>query len=381
MSIRKRTWKTPRGEDREAWVLDFSDGSGKRRHETFARRKDAEQREAQVRIDITRGAGILARDKTIVRIADDWIDHLQEERRERSTIKNYEQHLRLHILPVIGRQKIGKLGEDGITAFRKHLLARVDSNHMTRTLVRSIWVTFKTLLKHARLAHLAQGVKGISVDARAKRKLEIGKDVPSPEEIKLLYDATAGDRPRQKRKRALLLVAAFCGLRASELRGLRWEDVKAGELQVDQRADRFGQLGNPKSASSRRTVPLSPDVARALREWRIAQGGGTLVFATKNGKIETHTNMLRSLALVMRDAGVVDKAGNGKYALHAFRHFFASWCISPKERGGRGLSPKVVQEWLGHSTIAMTLDRYGHLFKEVDQSELADLGRPVIYVN
>jgi integrase len=380
MSIRKRTWKTPSGEDRAAWVLDFFDGSGKRRHETFTRRKDAEQREAQVRLDVTRGATIPLRDKTIGQIAGSWLDHLREERREQSTINNYEQHLRLHILPVMGRQKIGKLGEEVIAAFRKHLQARVDGNDekMTRTLARSVWVSFKSLLRHARLAHLAQNVKGFSRDARARRKLEVGKDVPSPAEIKRLYEATAGDRPRQKRKRALLLVAAFCGLRASELRGLRWEDIKTDELQVDQRADRFGKIGNPKSASSRRIVPLSPDVTRSLREWRIAQGGGTLVFATKRGTIETHTNMLRSLALVMRDAGVVDEDGVAKYTLHDFRHFFASWCISPKERGGRGLSPKVVQEWLGHSTIAMTLDRYGHLFKEVDQSELAASTKSVL---
>jgi integrase len=380
MSIRKRTWKTGSGEERTAWVLDFFDGGGKRRHETFARRKDAEQRQAQVRLDITRGATIPVRDKTIGQIADDWLDHLREDRREQSTINNYEQHLRLHILPAMGRQKIGKFGEEVIAAFRKHLQGRVDGNDqkMTRTLARSVWVTFKSLLRHARLAHLAQNVKGFSRDPRAKRKLEIGKDVPSPTEIKRLYDATAGDRPRQKRKRALLLVAAFCGLRASELRGLRWEDIKTDELQVDQRADRFGNIGNPKSASSRRIVPLSPDVTQALREWRIAQGGGTLVFATKRGTIETHTNMLRSLTLVMRDAGVVDKDGTAKYTLHDFRHFFASWCISPKERGGRGLSPKVVQEWLGHSTIAMTLDRYGHLFKEVDQSELAASTKSVL---
>ena len=73
----------------------------------------------------------------------------------------------------------------------------------------------------------------------------------------------------------------------------------------------------------------------------------------------------------MHAAGLVTKDRKARYAMHAFRHYFASWCINPRDRGGRGLSPKIVQEWLGHSTIAMTLDVYGHLFKEVDQSELA----------
>jgi len=120
---------------------------------------------------------------------------------------------------------------------------------------------------------------------------------------------------------------------------------------------------------------LSPDVVKALREWKFAQGGQALVFATKRGGIESHGNMLRSLRPIMKAAGLVtkDKDSNvhAKYAMHAFRHYFASWCISPKNRGGRGLSPKIVQEWLGHSTIGMTLDVYGHLFKEVDTKELA----------
>ena len=54
-------------------------------------------------------------------------------------------------------------------------------------------------------------------------------------------------------------------------------------------------------------------------------------------------------------AGVVDKSGRPKYRLHAFRHFFASWCINPKERGGRELPPKAAQTLLGHSSITMTL--------------------------
>jgi integrase len=59
-----------------------------------------------------------------------------------------------------------------------------------------------------------------------------------------------------------------------------------------------------------------------------------------------------------------------KYSgLHSLRHFFASWCINRKVDGGLELPAKVVQERLGHSTIAMTLDIYGHLFPRHDDSE------------
>jgi integrase len=242
---------------------------------------------------------------------------------------------------------------------------------MSRAMARKVLVSLKSLLKSAKCGHLADGIR-IALDERGKRKLEIGRDVPENAEIKRLFAATAG----QPKKRALLLMAAFTGLRASELRGLRWYDVdfKAGELHVRQRADRYGVIGSPKSKKSRRTIPLDSDwLVPALKEWKLAcpKSELDLVFPTRTGAIDSHKNMLRGLAPVMRATGVVHKNGEPKYALHAFRHYFASWCISPKERGGRELPAKVVQEWLGHSTIAMTLNVYGHLFKDVDNSEVA----------
>jgi integrase len=166
-------------------------------------------------------------------------------------------------------------------------------------------------------------------------------------------------------------------LRASELRGLRWRDVdlKVGELHVRQRADRFGTIGVPKSKAGSHTVPLAPELVSALKAWKLAcpisEAG--LVFPSSTGKVEHHVTMLHGVETVMRAAGVVDRDGEPKYALHGFRHFFASWCINPKERGGRELPPKVVQHLLGHSSIVMTLDTYSHLFPHGDdRTELAE---------
>jgi integrase len=377
MSVRKRTWKTASGETRTVFVCDYFNSDGKRVHESFPTQAEAKRRHAEVVLNVRNGTNSFT--GTFAEAAADWMEHLKADKRERATLDAYEQHLRLHLPAWLGRLKIRKFNENVIKEVRKHLLKEENGNPVrSRRQAGKVWITFKSILKHARIAHVAAGVSNIAQDPRAKRRLEVGIDVPTNDEIRRLFLATSGDAPARKRMRALLLVAAFCGLRASEIRGLRWADVKleAAELQVTQRADRYKQIGHPKSPSSRRTIPLSPDVVKALREWRIAQGRQhPLVFATKRGAVESHGNMLRSLQPVMRDAGLVmkDKTGQlkAKYAMHAFRHYFASWCISPVNRGGRGLSPKIVQEWLGHSTIAMTLDVYGHLFKEVDHTELA----------
>ena len=84
--------------------------------------------------------------------------------------------------------------------------------------------------------------------------------------------------------------------------------------------------------------------------------------------VAARANMWQGLGRVMIAAGLKDKAGEPKYGIHAFRHFYASWCINRKEDGGMELPPKVVQERLGHSSILMTMDTYGHLFPRGDDT-------------
>jgi len=93
--------------------------------------------------------------------------------------------------------------------------------------------------------------------------LEAGTHFPIPDEVRRILAAA---KPRW---RALLVTAVFSGLRASELRGLRWEDVdlKKSELRVRQRADFYNQIGKPKSRAGSRTIPIGPMVVNTLREW------------------------------------------------------------------------------------------------------------------
>src|SRR5262249_27784989 len=156
---------------------------------------------------------------------------------------------------------------------------------------------------------------------------------------------------------------------------LRWSDVdlKKRELHVRQRADRYNVIGKPKSESGERMVPLPPLVLNALREWKLAcpQSKFDLVFPTGAGHIEYHSNIVtRALMPVQLAAGVTGKDGSAKYTgLHALRHFYASWCINRRKDGGLELPGKVVQERLGHSSIVVTMDTYGHLFPRGDDSE------------
>ena len=375
MSVRKRAWVTRNGESREAWIVDYTDQEGARHIHTFARKKDAEAYEATVRVDVRQGIHTAPNKSiTVARAAADWITYVELEGRERSTVTQYKQHEK-HINKRLGSHKLASLTTPRINAFRDDLLAS-----MSRPLARKVLTSLKSLLRDAqRRGNVAQNVAAdvsIGVDKRGKRKLKVGTDIPTPDEIKRIINAASG------RLRPLLLTAIFAGLRASELRGLRWEDVdlKRGELHVRQRADRYGVIGKPKSGSSERTIPLGPLALNALREWKLACPKGELVFPTANGRIEHQSNIVRALKPVVVAAGLKTRAGQAKYTgLHALRHFYASWCINRREDGGLELPAKVVQERLGHASIVMTMDTYGHLFPRTDDgTELAEAERALL---
>jgi integrase len=175
----------------------------------------------------------------------------------------------------------------------------------------------------------------------------------------------------------VLLTAIFTGLRASELRGLPWSsvDLVRNELHVHQRADAYGRIGSPKSAAGSRTIPLPPMVANALREWKLARPHtDDLVFAGRHGKAMAMSTLVRmGWHQAQVAAGILASDGRPRYpGFHALRHFYASWCINRRVDGGLELPIKVVQARLGHASIKMTADRYGHLFpRQDDGAELA----------
>lgn len=407
MSVRKREWSTPKGIQKSAWVVDYTDAAGKRRLKTFRLKKEADQFAATASVEVRQGVHVADSASATVEAAGKmWIASAKSDGLERATVMDYERHLRLHIVPLIGVVKLSALSIAKIRAFEDELR----ESGRSPVMIKKVLVSLGTLIADAQERGLVarnvvrevkrrRGSGEKRQEKRQKGRLKIGVDIPTREEAKALVGALAG------RWRPLILTATFCGLRASELRGLRWQDVdlEKREIRVHQRADRFNDIGRPKSISGERTVPAPPMVINALREWKLAcpkrdtgkknETGEKimvldLVFPNGTGKVEQLNNILRRglhpawiKAGVTVDTGEVDEKGNPvlvpKYTgMHALRHFYASWCINRRKDGGLELPPKVVQERLGHSSITMTMDVYGHLFPRGDDGdELAEAER------
>ena len=377
MSVRKREWTTRKGEAKEAWIVDYTDQEGERHIKTFKRKKEADayaNRSALTFVpERTRqlpSRSPWRRRRRTGSGTSRWRGARPRRSRSIASTPNTSPSC-------IGNRKLANLTTPRVNAFRDDLLAT-----MSRVMARKVLSSLKSLLRDAqRRGNVAQNVAlavKISADKRGGGRLKIGVDIPTTDEIKAILAAAGRWRP-------VLLTAIFTGLRSSELRGLRWLDVdlKAGELHVRQRADRYNEIGRPKSKAGDRTLPLGPLVLNVLREWKLVcpKGELGLVFPTPSGRIARHNNIVRALKSTMVAAGLTNQDGKPKYTgLHALRHFYASWCINPLDRGGQGLPPKVVQERLGHSSIVMTMDTYGHLFPPGDDADkrLAEAERALL---
>lgn len=356
-SIRKRAWESG-GEKKTAWIADYFDQAGKRHIKTFSTKKAADAWLVSTRSEVARGVHTPENASiTVAEAAQIWLDNGELKSRERSTLRQYRNHVALRINPLIGREKLARLSSPMIEAFRDDLLRKG-----SRVMARKVLASLKSILGEAQrrglVAHNAASPVRVDVGKREIGKLRVGRDIPSKEEIQTILSAAERWRP-------LLITAIFTGMRSSELRGLTWGDVDFEKklIYVRQRADHWGVMGAPKSAAGHREIPMSPMVVNALKEWRLAcpKGELGLVFPNGNGRVENHANIAnRGFYALQRAVGMVDEEGKAKYGLHALRHFFASWAIE------QGFTPKRLQSLLGHSSIQMTFDRYGHLFPSLE---------------
>jgi integrase len=422
MSIRKRTWTTAKGVKKEAWIVDYVDQKGVRHIKTLDKKKEADAFTTTMKVEVRDGTHTaLSQSVTVAEAATNWLTAARATGLEQSTIDEYERHVDMHMVPSLGRMKLAELNTPLIRDFEDKLRAgtapfgkdgtetKVRSSAMTKKIIGSLGALLADAVERGSVARNVvrdlrskrRPGKERRAERRQKGKLKVGVDIPTPAEVKAIIDAAEG------RWKPFLMTAVLTGLRASELRGLRWEDIdlKKAELHVHQRADRYQAIGRPKSETGERTVPLPSRLVAVLREWKLkcpgrdtgkkdAQGKPIrelhLAFPNADGKVDWHTNIIhRGLIPIEIAAGVCtivkdaedkiirDTDGKpvvkAKYTgLHALRHFYASWCINRKVDGGLELPAKVVQERLGHSSITVTLDTYGHLFPRGDDThELA----------
>jgi integrase len=370
------------------WRASYTDGAGVRRTKQFRRKSDGEAWLVETCHDVARGLHTPGSISPTVKEAGAlWIKRCNEKQLEAMTIKGYEEHCELHIYPFIGAKKLSDLTVPAVNGFADQLRDAGRSAEMIKKIVRSLGSIFK----EARRRGLSNVAPTVGLDLDLPERDDPRPVIPTKAELQAII---AGATARTSLLwRALVLVAIFCGLRASELRGLRWADVdfEARIINVTQRADASHKIGKLKSKMAYRSLRLSSLVLNALREWKLAcpKGDLDLVFPNGIGKVESYANLIERgfspiqiaanvtvCVPVTDDAGepVINNAGEPvmrevpRYGLHALRHACASLWIE------QGHNPKQIQTLMGHSSIKVTFDTYGHLFVDDEADQRAAEG-------
>jgi integrase len=384
-SIRKRQWtsrdKEGREKEGEAWVVRYADQQGKWRLKTFAAKKEAEAWRDNAVHEVRQGTHTPASaSKTIEQAWELWIEDCEANKLEFGTIQQRRQHLKHHVKDFIGRIKLAELSTPRVYQFDSQLREAGRSLSIRRKVLTTLKTMLAFALKRGLVAqNVASTVRIQNNDREAARgPLRAGTDFPSMAELKLIIENSTG------RWRPLLVTAIFTGMRASELRGLRWADVDlfAGVIHVRQRADTWANIGATKSKAGKRDIPLAPIVVNALKQWQAdcPKGELDLVFPNGRGNVESLTNIYKRCWQPLQiKSGITvpsEKTATGepimepRYGFHMLRHAAASLFIQYL-----GWTPKRLQTVMGHSSINMTFDLYGHLFEniEADRADMAKI--------
>lgn len=296
----------------------------------------------------------------------EWLESTKGSVRPR-TWERYEQYVRVHATPVIGRVVLSRLAPQHL----QQLYANRIEAGLSESSVAHLHSVMHTALRQAEAWGAVQRNVARLVNPPRVRRHEMR--TLSPAEARMLLQAASSDRYE-----ALFAVAVSTGMRLGELLGLRWRDVQldAATLRViaSLQATKEGyQFVEPKSARSRRQIALTQTAVAALRRHRAAQAlerfrhgrvwhDLDLVFTSENGGPVDDTN-LRTRHFYP----LLARAGLPRLRLHDLRHTAATLML------GRGVHPKIASEMLGHSQIAVTLDLYSHVTPTMQRDAAATI--------
>lgn len=340
-------------------VMTVDSNSGKRKSFYGKTKKEAQEklRDAQAALQ----KGILpSNDRlTVGQLLDDWLEGTVKVTCRTSTYESYEETVRVHLKPALGKDKLTKLSPQRVNLYLRDKHASglsATTVHYHRAILRR---ALNVAIKHG---HISRNVAALADPPKRVKHRVKGLE---PEQARMLLEAMRGDRLE-----ALFTIALSIGLRMGEVLALKWSDIDfdRGTVRVHTQLQRTGgklALVEPKSESSRRTIPLPSFVCDALRNLRARQeiddkrlAGDRwreegFVFTSRIGTPLEQRNVRRSLA------GLLHKAGLPHMRFHDFRHGCATLLIA------QNVNPRVVMEILGHSQIGLTMNTYSHAVPSV----------------
>ncbi len=337
----------------------FSARDGKKLRKTFATLAAAKAWRSDVATAVRKGALRAPTQTTLREAADAWLAGAEEgivrsrsgERFKPSTLRIYRQALRDRALPELGGARLSDIRVVDIQDLADRLLASGADPSTVRNAIAPLRVIFRRAVSRGEIA--MNPTSGLELPAPRGTRERVASPAEAAELIAALLP----------RDRGLWATAMYAGLRRGELLALRWQDIDLPNalLHVRRSYDpKEGLFITPKSRAGRRTAPI-PSVLRGLLiEHRLATGRSEgLVYGATPERPFTPSNASRRAHTAWSAANKI-RGEQGlvplrQISLHECRHTFASLMIAS------GVNAKALASYMGHASVTITFDRYGHL--------------------
>jgi integrase len=337
-------------------VAIFANGRLKRK--TFKRKKDAEDYQHRQCVDVNDGTYREIRKTTFGEYAAHWQKtHLHG--LKPSTLNGYLAYFPLYYLPAFEHTPMQAISPAEINSFKSSLAEKGLSNGTQRNVLFVLGKLFKDGVKDSRLRYSPMA----SVELPKKSSEKKGRALKPAEIQKLLANCEESD---DRDTHLIVMTAILTGMRRGEVFGLRWEDVDFANDVIHVRQALYWKFGKhirpkegdvfvfttPKSKTSAREIDLSPSLKKALRQKYLTSPKKGLVFSGEEGRPRDPNNFLKR---EFRDAVAAAELGSVRF--HDLRHTYGSMKIE------QGENIYYVQRQMGHSSIQVTIDVYGHLLE------------------
>ncbi len=343
------------GQGRLRWRVRYRDPAGRERAKSFARKRDAERFLQHAEADKLHGQWVDPRQgrTTVGELAERW--YATTVILKPKTREDYRSLLRNHILPAFGERAVASLDTLAVRGWLAGLVSRGLSPSRAK---HAYYVLFAVLEAAIQAGAL---VRNPAAGVRAPRSHSREMHFLSAAEVERLAEAIVPPYG------TLVRFAAYTGLRAGEIAALRVKrlDLLRGTVRVIEAASEVGGrlILGPTKTHAERTVRL-PQFLRDELAAHLAdrpRDRDAFVFTAPKGGQLRHNNFYQRLFCpALRRAGLPEQV-----RFHDLRHTCAALLIA------QGAHPKAIQIHLGHSSIQVTMDRYGHLFPDALE-QLAD---------
>jgi len=335
-----RVYDSETGKRKQKWI-----NAGKTKRE-------AERKLADTMSDVHNGTYRDIKKASFRQFSELWLESYAKTKTKPSTLRSYQDIIKNHLNPVFGDFLLTEITTSAIQRYVAQRLETVKPKTVINELV-----PVKEMFKHAVIWDYLKVNPTEYVEKPRVEKEEM--EILSPEEIRKFLDHVT------TRYKAFFLTAVLTGMRRGELLGFQWGDIDWNHKQIHVRRSLWNKkFVTPKSKKSVRRIDMSPTLALELKRHKLASPSSELdlVFCNADGNPPSPDSIVRRQFLP-----ALRRAKIKRVPFHSLRHTNVALRIE------EGQNIKYIQNQLGHASIQTTLDRYGHLIKDVNTEQAKKL--------